>query len=265
MTEGKSFSNIRADRSLSFNKGRCAPFSSSPGGSGDGGIKIQQIATFVVAGTIAYGMSYIYNEYDNNSGTESEEVNKDGPVKPSADITQRAFFDIQINGVDAGRITIGLYGSVVPKTVENFSTLCKGSIRSPATGQRLAFEGSSFHRIIPGFMIQGGDFTRHNGTGGISIYGPKFEDENFDLRHTGPGVLSMANSGRNTNGSQFFICTSKTPHLDGRHVVFGVVEDGWDLVKKIESLGSSSGKPAGSVSIKNAGVLPLDEPAKVEK
>ncbi|KAL7534406.1 hypothetical protein ACHAXR_005854, partial [Thalassiosira sp. AJA248-18] len=175
------------------------------------------------------------------------------PVSPSAPITSRVYFDVAMQNQPLGRVVIGLYGSTVPKTANNFETLCKGT--STGNGRQLSFKGSSFHRIIPSFMIQGGDFTNHNGTGGMSIYGSKFPDENFTLKHTGPGVVSMANSGPDTNGSQFFICTAKTPHLDGRHVVFGVVESGWDVVKEIESVGSRSGTPRAKVVISDCGVL----------
>ena len=177
-----------------------------------------------------------------------------GSVKPQAEITSRVYFDIEIDKIPAGRIVMGLYGGVVPKTTLNFETLCRGTERHPM-GARLSYEGSIFHRIIPNFMIQGGDFTNFNGTGGLSIYGEKFADENFTLKHKGPGILSMANAGRNTNGSQFFITTAKTSYLDGRHVVFGVVQDGWDVVKRIESFGSSSGTPSRRVTIVKAGVL----------
>ncbi|KAL1974396.1 hypothetical protein VTN31DRAFT_4600 [Thermomyces dupontii] len=136
-----------------------------------------------------------------------------------------------------GRIEFKLYEDV-PKTARNFAELCKGYNDN---GNILTYKGSTFHRIIPGFMLQGGDFTRHNGTGGRSIYGEKFADENFIHRHSKPGLLSMANAGPNTNGSQFFITVDKTSWLDGKHVVFGEVTSGYDVVKEIEALGSSSG------------------------
>merc|ERR1712084_117202 len=137
----------------------------------------------------------------------------------------------------------------------NFSTLCDGSAGVGNAGKPLHFQGSDFHRIIPGFMAQGGDFTAGNGTGGESIYGNKFADENFTLKHTGPGILSMANAGPNTNGSQFFLCTVKTAWLDGKHVVFGSVTEGMDIVKKIEGVGSQSGKTAKAVVIADSGQL----------
>jgi cyclophilin family peptidyl-prolyl cis-trans isomerase len=215
---------------------------------------LQNISMFALAGGIGYGVITLIN----SSGID-ESSKSDGLVAhPSADITSRVFFDVSKQTTPnspyqpLGRVVIGLYGSVVPKTVENFETLCRGTTMN---GQPAGYKGSLFHRIIPNFMIQGGDFTRFDGTGGMSIFGQKFADENFVLKHTGPGVVSMANAGPNTNSSQFFICTTKTPHLDGRHVVFGTVVEGMDVVREVESLGSRSGRPQGRIVISNCGVL----------
>mmetsp|Transcript_8556 Transcript_8556/g.25556 ORF Transcript_8556/g.25556 Transcript_8556/m.25556 type:complete len:173 (+) Transcript_8556:82-600(+) len=165
------------------------------------------------------------------------------------------FFDMTIGGSPAGRIEMTLRADVVPKTAENFRALCTGERGQGRSGKPLHFKGSSFHRVITDFMCQGGDFTRHNGTGGKSIYGEKFADENFKLRHDGPGVLSMANAGPNTNGSQFFLCTAKTTWLDGKHVVFGKVTKGMEVVRAIEKVGSQQGKTAKTVLINDCGQI----------
>ncbi|PIA17400.1 TRIM5/cyclophilin A fusion protein-like protein [Coemansia reversa NRRL 1564] len=167
----------------------------------------------------------------------------------------KVFFDVEIDGKpDLKRINFELYAKDVPDTAENFRVLCSGE----RSKEGLSYKDSKFHRVIPNFMLQGGDFTKHNGTGGKSIYGEKFKDENFIHKHKVPGLLSMANAGPNTNGSQFFITTVPCPWLDGKHVVFGKVadEDSMKVVKEIERYGSDSGKVKGNgVFIRNCGQL----------
>merc|ERR1711990_834530 len=168
------------------------------------------------------------------------------------------FFDITVGGAPAGRIEMTLRADVVPKTAENFRALCTGEKGQGRSGKALHFKGSSFHRVITQFMCQGGDFTRGNGTGGESIYGEKFADETFAGKcgkHTGVGCLSMANAGPNTNGSQFFICTADTPWLDGKHVVFGNILEGKDVLRACEAVGSQSGQPSKPVVIADCGQL----------
>ncbi|KAJ5566036.1 Peptidyl-prolyl cis-trans isomerase D [Penicillium sp. DV-2018c] len=167
----------------------------------------------------------------------------------------RVFFDIRIGKGQPSRVTFELFDDVVPKTADNFRALCTGEKGIGTQGKELTYKGSIFHRVIKQFMIQGGDFTAFNGTGGESIYGQKFPDENFDLKHDRPFLLSMANSGPGTNGSQFFITTVPTPHLDGKHVVFGEVLNGKGVVRKIENLQTQSDKPTEDVTIVDCGQL----------
>jgi len=174
-------------------------------------------------------------------------------------VTDKVFFDITIGGTPAGRVEIGLFGKTVEKTVRNFKELAE---KPEGEG----FKGSKFHRVIKDFMIQGGDFTKGDGTGGRSIYGERFEDENFKLKHYGAGWLSMANAGKDTNGSQFFITTKQTTWLDGRHVVFGKILSGMDVIRQIEKTETDArDRPIKDVVIANSGYIPVSEPFAVSK
>ncbi|KAI8564219.1 hypothetical protein RHMOL_Rhmol03G0165400 [Rhododendron molle] len=214
----------------------------------------------VLVGTLVIILSrlsddVVSSEHKVNGGELTTEENKaEGTLE---EVTHKVYFDVKIGGKPAGRIIMGLFGKTVPKTAENFRALCTGEKGTGKSGKRLHYKGSMFHRIIPSFMIQGGDFTWGDGRGGESIYGDKFADENFQLKHTSSGVMSMANAGPDSNGSQFFITTVTTSWLDGRHVVFGKVLFGMDVVFKIEGVGTKSGTPRSKVVILDSGELPL--------
>eukprot|EP01064_Diplonema_japonicum_P024684 TRINITY_DN352_c0_g3_i1.p1 TRINITY_DN352_c0_g3~~TRINITY_DN352_c0_g3_i1.p1 ORF type:complete len:295 (+),score=77.34 TRINITY_DN352_c0_g3_i1:45-887(+) len=190
-----------------------------------------------------------------NTGSWEYLLKKDD-VPPDMTFTDKVFFDMTIGGEPKGRIVFGLYGKTTPVTCENFRALSTGEKGTGESGKPLHYKGSKFHRIIPSFMCQGGDFTTGDGRGGESIFGAKFEDENFKITHTKEGLLSMANAGPGTNGSQFFITTTATPHLDGKHVVFGEVIEGMEVVKLMEGTEKGEGdKPIKDVEIADCGVL----------
>jgi cyclophilin family peptidyl-prolyl cis-trans isomerase len=192
----------------------------------------------------------VKEDFDNSKNTHTNNtLYEDTSLNP--------YFDIEVGGIYQGRILFQLFDDIVPKTCKNFRFLCSNGLLVKDTP---SYEGSSFHRVIKNFMLQGGDFTNGDGTGGMSIYGNKFEDENFELKHNQPGLLSMANSGPNTNGSQFFITTEKTDWLDGKHVVFGLVISGYDIVSKIENMEvDGNSKPKLDVVIKKCGLIKPDE------
>ena len=175
-------------------------------------------------------------------------------------VTDVAWFDVEIDGESAGRIEMGLFGNVVPRTTTNFKHLAIGD--KVFNGTAMSYKGSIFHRVIKSFMIQGGDFTHFNGYGGRSIYGERFDDENFKLQHYGAGWLSMANAGKDTNGAQFFITTVKTSHLDGKHVVFGKVISGMDVVRRIENLETAekTDRPLQEARISDCGAFVPEKP-----
>ncbi len=210
-------------------------------------------------------LSYLTDSADYLSSVVDSTTSTDYHTNHTVSMPRTSFlstyFDIAINHKPAGKIVFDLFDKAVPKTAENFRQLCTGEAGESTSakhgmynaGYPLSYKSSHFHRVIPGFMLQGGDFTNGDGTGGLSIYGAKFPDENFVKTHDGPGYLSMANSGPNTNGSQFFITTAETPWLDGHHVVFGKVKSGMDVVRRIESLGSQSGTVSGDVEIVGSG------------
>ncbi|KAI8468030.1 MAG: cyclophilin-type peptidyl-prolyl cis-trans isomerase [Monoraphidium minutum] len=178
--------------------------------------------------------------------------------RPDTSVTHRCFLDVQGEKGRGGRLVVGLYGNLAPRTADNFRALCSGEKGAGQVAERLHFKGSPFHRIIPGFMAQAGDITQGNGMGGESIYGEAFEDETFKGTHAGRGTLAMANAGPDTNGSQFYITFGPAPHLDGKHVVFGQVEAGWDTLAFLEGVGSNAGTPSEKITITDCGVAGLE-------
>ncbi len=213
----------------------------------------------ILAASLLLSFSAHAKEAETKAKTEpKKEAAKHEKLDPRKDaananpeaVTQKCSLEFAADGKSVGKVIVGLYGNTVPKTVENFMAYC--SDKPYKNEAKAMYTNTVVHRIIPQFMIQAGDFTNGDGTGGKSIFGEKFKDENFTLKHTGPGVLSMANAGPNTNGSQFFITTAKTDWLDGKHVVFGKVVEGMDVVSKVESYGSQSGSTKAKITILKA-------------
>jgi peptidylprolyl isomerase len=229
-------------------------------------LKIQLLIVAIIA-ALAIAVTFLYSPPKDKPKSTSpppspkkEDVDRSAapPVVRSAldgVVSHTVFFDVKIGEEDAGRIVMGLFGDDVPKTVENFRALCTGEKGMGESGKPLHYKDSIFHRVIPSFMLQGGDFTRANGSGGESIYGASFDDEKFAFYHDVPGVLSMANAGPDTNGSQFFITTVPTDWLDGKHVIFGRVLEGMDVVKRVEMLGSRGGRTSAEITISDCGEL----------
>jgi peptidylprolyl isomerase len=218
-------------------------------------MKKVSIALFASILFLAFGITSVHAQTLTKATTMTATYTP--PVTPNPS-NPKVFFDISIGDQPAGRIVFELFADAAPLTADNFRALCTGEKGMGTKGKPLHYKGSGFHRIIPSFMCQGGDFTNGNGTGGESIYGAKFNDETFSGKagsHAGPGILSMANAGPNTNGSQFFICTVPTAYLNGRHVVFGQVVEGYDVVKKMEAVGSQSGATSAKVVIADSGEL----------
>jgi hypothetical protein len=225
------------------------------------------IILIVICAIIASGSYFAYKYYFkpifNKKMIINEEFNQTVeaiPIKENTkdkidlnDLTTLPYFDISINNIPEGRVVFQLFDEEVPKTCKNFRYLCSNGFNNKSKPE---YEGSSFHRVIKDFMIQGGDITKGDGTGGYSIYGEQFADENFNLTHNQPGMLSMANAGPNTNNSQFFITLKETPWLDNKHVVFGIVLSGFDIIKKIENIDTTNGdKPDLDVIINKCGLL----------
>lgn len=207
-------------------------------------------------GIALIGSLFIPDDVLSMTNTTTKKKDRDPVTElqdPQGVVTTKVYFDVSIDKAETRRIILGLYGNDCPKTVKNFTELCVGT--KSKDGKSLHYKGSKFHRVITGFMLQGGDFDRGDGTGGQSIYGRKFEDENFKFKHKGLGVLSMANAGPNTNSSQFFITFTKTSWLDNRHVVFGTVLNGIDILDDIEDCGSKSGKTSKEIVIVECGII----------
>eukprot|EP01041_Mallomonas_annulata_P014344 gene14344-30527_t len=211
--------------------------------------------TYAGLGLAGLGFGAVFSQNLFNLGSNDDESNID-IHDPRGPVTEKVYMDVSIGGGPAQRLVIGLYGSDCPITVKNFVEICRGETKSIRTGKLLSYKGVKFHRIIPKFMCQSGDITQNNGYGGESIYGKPFADENFKYKHVSSNVISMANSGPNSNSSQFFISTKATPWLDNKHVVFGHVLYGGKTIKDMEDVGTSSGHPKKDVVIVDCGLLP---------